>query len=84
MPGQHNSFQRNVTAVASRWQQCVRFEQPKVWNLKPPALKTKALPFDQQASIPIVRFYAYSQIKASSPLDPASQRNKTIRSLGFL
>ena len=27
-PGQHSSFRRNVAAVASRWQHCVRFDRP--------------------------------------------------------
>ena len=29
-PGQHSSFQRNVAAVARRWQQCVRFDRPEI------------------------------------------------------
>ena len=29
-PGHHCSFRRNVTAVASRWQHCVRFDPPEI------------------------------------------------------
>ena len=29
-PGQHSSFRRNVAAVASHWQHCVRFDRPVV------------------------------------------------------
>ena len=31
-PGQHNSFQRNVAAVASRWQHRVQFDRPEIWT----------------------------------------------------
>ena len=31
-PGQHNSFRRNVTVVASRWQHSVRFDRPEIWT----------------------------------------------------
>ena len=31
-PGQHSSFWRNVAAVASRWQHCVRFDRPEIWT----------------------------------------------------
>ena len=29
---QHSSFWRNVAAVASRWQHCVRFDRPEIWT----------------------------------------------------
>ena len=29
-PGQHSSFRRNVAAVASCWQHCVRFDRPEI------------------------------------------------------
>ena len=41
--GQHSFFQKNVAAVASRWQYCVRFETQL------PAPETNALPLDQLA-----------------------------------
>ena len=28
----HCSFRRNVIAVASRWQHCLRFERPEIWT----------------------------------------------------
>ena len=28
--GQHSSFQRNVAAVANRWQHCVSFDRPEI------------------------------------------------------
>ena len=28
----HSSFWRNVAAVASRWQHCVRFDRPEIWT----------------------------------------------------
>ena len=28
--GQHSSFQRNVAAVESRWQHCLRFDRPEI------------------------------------------------------
>ena len=31
-PGQHSFFGRNVAAMASRWQHCVRFERPEIWT----------------------------------------------------
>ena len=30
VPGQHKSLRRNVAAVASRWQHCVRFDRPEI------------------------------------------------------
>ena len=29
-PAQHSFFRRNVVAVASRWQHCVRFDMPEI------------------------------------------------------
>ena len=29
-PGQHNFIRRNIAAVASRWQHCVRFDRPEI------------------------------------------------------
>ena len=29
-PGKHSSFRKNVTAEASSWQRCVRFEGPRI------------------------------------------------------
>ena len=29
-PRQHTSIQRNVAVVASRWQNCVRFDRPEI------------------------------------------------------
>ena len=31
-PGNTAFFQRNVVAVASRWQHCVRFDRPDIWT----------------------------------------------------
>ena len=31
-PAQHSFFWINITAVASRWQHCVRFYRPKIWT----------------------------------------------------
>ena len=29
-PKQHTFFRKNVAAVASRWQHCVRFDEPRI------------------------------------------------------
>ena len=31
-PGKHSSFWRNVAAVVSRWQHCVRFDRSEIWT----------------------------------------------------
>ena len=38
-PGQHSFFRRNVAAVASCWQHCVRFDRLKIWTSKLPPQK---------------------------------------------
>ena len=45
---QHSCLQRNVAAMKSRWQRCVRFDQANL-NLRPPTPETNALPLDQLA-----------------------------------
>ena len=30
---QHSFFRRNIAAVVSLWQHCVRFGQPEIWTL---------------------------------------------------
>ena len=31
-PADNSSFRRNVTAFASRWQHCARFDRPEIWT----------------------------------------------------
>ena len=31
-PGKHISFRRNVAVATSRWQHCIRFDQPEIWT----------------------------------------------------
>ena len=32
VPRQHSYNRKNVTAMASRWQHCVRFDRPEIWT----------------------------------------------------
>ena len=47
--GQHSSFQRNVAAVASRWQHYVQFDRPEIRTSDFPRPEKNMLPLDQLA-----------------------------------
>ena len=31
-PGKHSSFQKNVAAISSRWQHCLRFDRSQIFT----------------------------------------------------
>ena len=78
------AFSKNVAAVVSLWQHCIRFDRPKIWTLTiPPAFKTNAYPFQI-----ILMHFKYLQVIAQrrNVLDEAQQKdtNDEKKRLDFL
>ena len=53
--GQQSHLRRNVTAVASRWQHCVRLDRPDIWS--------PDLPDPHNQRIPVLRAVTHSFLK---------------------